>query len=85
MNKKQKAILKDRKGRYPVINEFVETLTKSLKENDRVKVNGLGIFSIKIVKGREVINPFNKERHMVPAHPKIAFKPSKSFKDIVCN
>lgn len=75
MNKKQKSIIRFND------NAFVDNLEKLLMKHGKVKVSGLGIFEVREVAEREGYNVADGGRIMVPAHNRIAFRPTKRLRD----
>lgn len=76
-----------------VVKVVLETLEKqiytSLKEDRRIRIPGIGIFSVKYRKARpkrKGINPFTKKPHVFQAKPasnKLRFSPAKDLKKYV--
>ena len=74
-NRKQKTIIK-------LEDDFIDMLTNTLFKQKRVKITGLGIFSVVKAKGRIFDkHPKTGKRVVVPPHLRIAFTLSKTFKN----
>lgn len=80
-NIKQKVILKFKD------DAFVNKLTELLNKTGKVKVGGLGIFEIREVKERKGygIGTDGSKPITIPAHKKIAFRPTKKLKELIQN
>jgi nucleoid DNA-binding protein len=76
-NRKQKTILKFKD------DEFLARLSLCLKENKRVKVTGIGIFELREMKERKIMNPYTRKIQIIPRHNKIGFLPSKTLKNLI--
>jgi nucleoid DNA-binding protein/nucleoid-associated protein YgaU len=65
--------------------EFIDSLslyfTQELERNKVVKIFGLGVFKIMLVRERESIHIQTGERFAIPAHHKITYVPDKEFKE----
>ncbi|HDH91335.1 MAG TPA: HU family DNA-binding protein [Candidatus Aenigmarchaeota archaeon] len=66
-----------------VLNSFVATVTKKLVEDRKVRINGLGIFSVNRRSKRTVRNPRTGEKITVPAKNVVRFKPAKVLSDSI--
>ena len=95
-NTKQKTIIKllppkeregeeHKRGRKKKVWGLVEQLTKFLMVSGKVKVAGLGIFEIRSVKERKGygIGTDGSKPIIIPAHKKIAFRPTKKIKELI--
>ncbi len=60
---------------------FVETVTESLENGEKVVLVGFGSFEIKEKPAREGINPRTGAKVNIPATKVPAFKMGKSYKD----
>ena len=60
---------------------FVETVTESLENGEKVVLVGFGSFEIKEKTAREGINPRTGAKVNIPATKVPAFKMGKSYKD----
>jgi DNA-binding protein HU-beta len=66
-----------------VIDCLVETVVKTVKKGENVKVPGLGIFRLRKMKARIGRNPQTGEPIKIPARKKVGFTVAKTFKDTV--
>ena len=62
---------------------MVETVTKHLKNGDRIRMNGLGILEVKDRPARQGRNPATGETIQIAASKKLAFRVAKELKDAV--
>ena len=74
-NIKQRVILKFKD------DSFVEQLHTILLSSGKVKVGGLGIFSIHPVKERDGYNIGTGKRMLIPAHNKVMFRPTARLRE----
>jgi DNA-binding protein HU-beta len=65
------------------LNNLVDTVIKSVKKGDPLKVPGLGIFRLRKMKARMGRNPQTGEAIKIPARKKVGFTVAKSFKETV--
>ena len=63
------------------LTALVTFITKTVKKEKVLKIPNLGVFRIKDLKARTGINPKTKERIRIRARKKVAFTPSKAFKE----
>jgi len=63
------------------LGAFIETITETLKNNDKISLVGFGTFEVKERAAREGINPRTKEKIQIAASKSPAFKAGKAFKD----
>jgi DNA-binding protein HU-beta len=61
----------------------VETVTKHLKNGDRIRMNGLGILEVKARPARQGRNPATGQTIQIAASKKVAFRPAKELKEAV--
>ena len=66
-----------------VINSLVDTVVKSVKKGENVKIPGLGIFRLRKMKARMGRNPQTGEPIKIPARKKVRFSVAKTFKESV--
>ena len=66
-----------------LLNGLVETITKSVKKGENVKIPGLGIFRLRKMKARMGRNPQTGEAIKIPARKKVGFSVAKTFKETV--
>lgn len=69
------------KDTKPIIVDALAFIGESLKNGDRISLNGFGIFETVEKEAREA-KAFGKDI-IIPAQKQVKFKPSKSLKDIV--
>ena len=66
------------------LNEFLETVTESLIEGDKVQLVGFGTFEVRDRKAREGRNPRKPEEVIqIPASKAPVFKAGKTLKEAV--
>jgi DNA-binding protein HU-beta len=66
-----------------LLNSLVDTIVKSVKKGENVKIPGLGIFRLRKMKARMVRNPQTGEAIKIPARKKVGFSVAKTFKETV--
>ncbi|MBN1637646.1 MAG: integration host factor subunit beta [Ignavibacteriales bacterium] len=66
-----------------IIEGFLNTLVKSLREGNRIEIRGFGSFKIKEKSERYARNPRTGEKVLVPQQFVPVFKFSKDFKQAV--
>lgn len=76
-NVKQRVILKFKD------DAFVEQLLSLLLKAGKVKVGGLGIFEIRNIEPRTGYNVGTGKKIEIPAHKKLAFRPTARIKNLV--
>jgi DNA-binding protein HU-beta len=72
-----------RKQAEAVINSLVDTVRKSVKKGDTVKIPDLGGWRLRSMKARMGRNPQTGEAIKIPARKKVGFTVAKSFKQSV--
>ena len=72
-----------RKQADEIMTALIDTVIKSVKKGDNVKVTGLGIFRLRKMKARMGRNPQTGEAIKIPARKKVGFSVAKAFKDAV--
>jgi DNA-binding protein HU-beta len=65
------------------LDDFVVVVTKQLKKGSRIRINGLGILSVRKRAARMGRNPATGEQIKIKASKKVAFRPSKELKEAV--
>ena len=60
---------------------FVETVTETIKNGDKVSLVGFGTFEAKTRAAREGINPRTKEKINIPSTKTPGFKAGKALKE----
>ena len=66
-----------------LIGHVVETITKSLRKGDKVRLSGLGILQVRKRPARMARNPQTGEPVKVKASKKVAFRAAKELKESV--
>jgi nucleoid DNA-binding protein len=66
-----------------LMNGLVDTIVKSVKKGESVKIPGLGIFRLRKMKARMGRNPQTGEAIKIPARKKVGFSVAKTFKETV--
>jgi len=66
-----------------LMNSLVDTIVKSVKKGESVKIPGLGIFRLRKMKARMGRNPQTGEAIKIPARKKVGFSVAKTFKESV--
>ena len=67
------------------VNAFVDVITESLVEGDKVQLVGFGSFEVRKRAARKGRNPQTKEEIKIPASKAPVFKAGKALKDLVNN
>ncbi len=63
------------------LGAFIETVTETLKKEDKVSLVGFGTFEVRERAERKGINPQTKEQITIPASKAPVFKAGKALKD----
>lgn len=66
-----------------VVDTVFETVKHAVNRKEKVSLAGLGIFTLKQVKGRKGRNPRTGESVQIASHNKVKFTPAKAFKELV--
>lgn len=66
-----------------IINELIKAITEAVKQNEKVKISGLGTFMMKEMKERPGVNPQTKEKMIIAAYKTVKFKASETLKKAV--
>ncbi|MGH7893727.1 MAG: HU family DNA-binding protein [Candidatus Binatia bacterium] len=66
-----------------ILNALIDTIVKSVKRGENVKIPGLGIFRLRKMKARMGRNPQTGEAIKIPARKKVGFSVAKTFKEAV--
>jgi DNA-binding protein HU-beta len=72
-----------RKQADQILDNLIETVVKSVKKGESVKIPGLGIFRLRKMKARMGRNPQTGEPIKIPARKKVGFSVAKTFKETV--
>ena len=67
------------------LNTFFEILVEGLKEDNTVRLYGLGKFELKTTKERVGRNPKNGKEYMIPSFKKIKFTASNALMNRIEN
>ena len=70
-----------KKDTEQVLNAFIATVQKTLKQNGKVQIPGFGSFEVRERAERQGINPRTREPITIAASKSIVFKPGKALKD----
>ncbi|MDR0756648.1 MAG: HU family DNA-binding protein, partial [Tannerella sp.] len=65
------------------LDELISVINEGIRNDHPVKVRGLGVFKVILVKERESIHVNTGERIVIPEHHKLTFFPEKELKDMV--
>lgn len=66
-----------------LLSGLIDTVVKTVKRGESVKVPGLGIFRLRRMKARMGRNPQTGEAIKSPARKKVGFSVAKTFKETV--
>ncbi len=66
-----------------VVDEFLESVKKTLENGNNIEIRGFGTFKIKARKARKARNPRTGEEVPVPDRKVPVFKPSNEFKALI--
>lgn len=72
-----------KKDAAKAVEAFVEVVTNSLKEDDKVQLIGFGTFEVRERAARECHNPHTGAKIQIPAAKVPAFKAGKALKDAI--
>src|SRR4029450_7444883 len=72
-----------RKQADQILENLIETVLKSVKKGENVKIPALGIFRLRKMKARMGRNPQTGEPIKIPARKKVGFSVAKVFKETV--
>ena len=65
------------------VSAFFEVIVEAFKDEEQIKVKGLGTFKVTTVKQRESVNVNTGERVVIDEHKKISFTPDKTMKELI--
>ncbi len=71
------------KAANALMEDFAAIITKSLKKNIRIRLNGLGILQVRKRAARMGRNPATGEAIKIKASKKVAFRAAKELKEAV--
>ena len=66
-----------------LIDDFLSTIIKNLKNEKKLKLSRFGTFTIRLKNSRIGRNPLTKEQKTISKRDVVLFKASKEFKDLV--
>ena len=66
-----------------LLTSLTDTVVKTVKKGESVKIPGLGIFRLRKMKARMGRNPQTGEAIKIPARKKVGFSVAKTFKESV--
>ena len=66
-----------------ILEDVLEIIIKSLKNNKKVKIPNFGTFEIRYKKERKGRNPKTKEEKIISKRNVVLFKPSQDFKEFI--
>ena len=64
------------------LNAYIDVLTDTLKNDDKIQLVGFGSFELKCKEAREGFNPATGEKITIPASKVPVFKAGKAYKDL---
>ena len=79
----QKELDETKAGAERCVNAVIDGIKKGVKKDKSVQVVGFGTFSIRKRAARTGRNPQTGETIKIKASKSVAFKPCKTFKDMV--
>ncbi|HCW44490.1 MAG: HU family DNA-binding protein [Planctomycetia bacterium] len=79
----QKELDETKAGAERCVNAVIDGIKKGVKKDKTVQMVGFGTFSIRKRAARTGRNPQTGESIKIKASKSVAFKPSKTFKDMV--
>lgn len=74
-----------KKSAEATVNAFVDVVTGTLVEGEKVQLVGFGSFEVRKRAARKGRNPQTKEEIKIPASKAPVFKAGKALKDLVNN
>ena len=66
-----------------ILGSMIDTVVKTVKKGESVKIPRLGIFRLRKMKARMGRNPQTGEPIKIPARKKVGFSVARAFKDKV--
>ncbi len=79
----QKSLDESKAGAERAVNAVIDAIKTGVKKDKSVQVVGFGTFSVRKRAARDGRNPQTGETIKIKASRSVAFKPSKTFKDMV--
>jgi DNA-binding protein HU-beta len=68
---------------HDLLSGMVESVTRHLKQGDRIRMGGLGTLEVRMREARTGRNPATGETMQIAASKKVAFRPAKELKEAV--
>jgi DNA-binding protein HU-beta len=68
---------------HDLLAGMVESVTRHLKQGDRIRMGGLGTLEVRQREARTGRNPATGEAMQIAASKKVAFRPAKELKEAV--
>lgn len=65
------------------VKAIMKNISKSLKEEGKVSISGLGVFRVKETKPRIGRNPKTGEKVEIPSGKRISFRPGRKLKKLI--
>ena len=65
------------------LRELIKLFNEGITKDNYVKIRGIGIFKLVLVKERESVHVNTGERIVIPSHNKLSFTPEEKLKDII--
>ncbi len=72
-----------KKDANAILEAFVEKVTKHIKKGEKIRIPGLGIFTVRKRPARMGRNPATGEAIKIKASKKVAFRPAKELKESI--
>jgi len=72
-----------RKLAQDLLAGMVESVTRHLKQGDRIRIGGLGTLEVRQREARTGRNPASGETMQIAANKKVALRPAKELKEAV--
>ena len=72
-----------KKTAHEMLVGMVESVTTHLKQDDRIRIAGLGTLEVRKREARTGRNPATGETLQIAASKKVAFRPAKELKEAV--
>jgi integration host factor subunit beta len=66
-----------------VVNTIFDSMTRALKQGERIEIRGFGSFQVKVREAREGRNPATGEPIKIPAKTVVKARIAKQLKDAV--
>ena len=66
-----------------LLSGMIDSVTRHLKQGDRIRISGLGTLEVRKREARTGRNPATGEMILIAASKKVAFRPAKELKEAV--